>query len=288
MKTPSLHRVISKSSFLLPAIILLCAFHAQAQEQKKSTGNEKRTVSILITKDVDGKTTQIDTTFEATDDFDVDAFVKEHDAGNVVRHKNNNSDKSIVIRMPEMNMSDMSINPDTLVINGDTIIVNTEINTASEGLPGMEDMGMDNHFEIPAEPFGHECCPGQPECRQGEKGCQPTMIPFTGFGFPGMENLMPFGDLENLKIKTKRHGKKVIMTFRDNERKPKHRHHMEERSYCSTNDSDDDQPSKHKKVIILKDDRQAIEKEMNVDVERRKEGDREVIIIKKKMDSDNK
>jgi len=288
MKPFGIRSRMPKSMFLLPAILLLWAFAAHAQ--KNTDQPEKRKFTIHITKEVDGKTMQIDTSFESRDNFDVDAWVSKHDVEPGAEGQMKKSEKEINIRIPEMQMEDMPNLPDTMFVNGDTVIVNFQKNKKifRDMEPGDEEGEF--HLDMPAEPSSRPgCC--SPDRRNterfsdNEEGQSPE-LPFGAFGIPGMENLIQFGNLENLVIKTTRHGKKVTMTFRDDDRRWKSGHHSKRGKYSYNSDGEQAPVAHHKRVIIINDDKNRIEKDRGTKVERRKEGDNEVIIIRKNKEDD--
>ncbi len=289
MKTIPIHSLIFKSIFLLPALILFWSFTANAQQEKNTGKTDKRTVSIHISKELDGKTTQIDTTFEANDEFDVDAWVNEHDSDARGHRHMKKIDKEIEIRMPDFDTEDFSAIPDTVIVNGDTAVVNTKIEKMFRDNPDFGDLDLERHLDMPDE------LSDAPPCQQMEEmpGCCPFMrgqhmqdrFPFGELNFPGLDNLIPFGELDRIVVKKKRHGKEIIISLRDNEDERDSRHHHGDRN--SHNDRDTQmRPPHQQRIIIRKGNGKEIEKDENTKVERYKEGNNEIIIIKKNKEGD--
>ena len=287
MKSFSVRLRMPGSIILLTAVLLLWSIGARAQKTVE-TGKQKYT--IHITREVDGKSTQIDTSFETRDNFDVDTWVNQH-GSSAKAFGNKKTDMNVEVSIPDLETEGMPKVPDTLIINGDTAIVNVLLGNKMEINQESGDLDTENQFGLQSESFpAPGCC--QQHCRRSKslKGIaegQPLMMPFGGFGLPGMENLMSFGELENLTIKTRRHGKKVIMTFRDSERHGESKMHSERGNVFFFNDGEKQSlPGNNKKVIIIGSDATGKEKEMNMKVEKSKEGNKEVIIIRKKAEDE--
>jgi len=265
---------------LIPLVLLFIAGSANAQLKP---GKQK--YSIHIVKDVNGERTEIDTTFESEADFDVDAWVEKHDLINEMDGDKRKMEKEYTITIPGFSSDDMNSMPDTIIMNGDTIIMDTQIEQIFKGIPEHGEMGSENffnkHFEIPECPAHSDmpgCCPSH-----GSQGM--GIMPFNGFGIPGLENIIPFGNLDQIVIKNKRHGKKVIITFEDQDddniviRPGKHNYpYYHDGSHSKMNHS------KEKRIIVEKEIAPGDEVEEGSKVERYKEGNKEVIIIHKKAE----
>jgi hypothetical protein len=194
-------------SFTIAGFILLSA-SSFAQQKSEDQPNAKKTITIHVTKDVDGHTTVIDTTIVTTGDFDADAFLQEKGVLKEVPEDGRNVERRIIIRHPgekEFSWSDKGGNvPDTINFNGDKLII------------------LDDNFDKSVPPPHHRGM----QFRHNYNN-PPTFPPMQGPQFEdmmedmlktfGLEDVMPFGEMKQVVVKKKNHGKKVIITFEDRE-----------------------------------------------------------------------
>lgn len=282
MKTNLLRFKTRRMPFLLIIVLLLLSVSLNAQNKVSKEKSGKQKYSIHILKDVNGEKTIIDTTFESSDDFDVNAWVDKHDAEMEMDKKLQNMEKEINVTIPNFSDMDMKSIPDTIIVNGDTIIVNTQLKKIFENNPDLGKMGMENFFnqniEAPESPKHGmpQCCP-----LSGMHGMD-RMMPFNGMNFPGLEKMLPFGNLERIVIKKKRHGKKIIINFEDNDDDIVIRPGMHRQEYYYNNDRSENRHSRDKKIIIEKEINPGSNDEEGSNVEHYKDGNKEVIIIHKK------
>lgn len=286
MKTNFIHSKLFLFLFFIPALVLMASGNANAQAKESKSAPEKHKYIIHVVKEENGVKTEIDTAFESTDDFNVDAWVdKQEMSQNMVEMKENldKMTKELTVTIPHISEDAMRGMPDTIIVNGDTVIVNTRIEGLEEANRELRELGESDYFnrqfelkEFPeariAEGFAFPGCKGLPE-----------MMPFAGLGIPGLESLMPLGNLEQIVIKKKRHGKKIIITFEDNDDDIIIRPRMNDRMYYYDQDHSNRKHVKGRKVIIEKDvNTSGPEGEMNSKVEHYNDGNKEVIIIHKK------
>jgi hypothetical protein len=232
-----------KSFFLLAfaaAGLLLLPGRSFAQQKTEDQAKSKKTITIHITKEVDGNTVVIDTTVVTDGDFDADAFLEEKGVLNDMPEKGNNVEKHIIIRHPGTqefsdNDSDESM-PDTIIINEDKSLLSDD----KFDMPFPPNSGMPFNFDIPKE-FHHF---------DGQRF--EDMLEGMARSY-GLENVMPFGEMKQMVIKKKHNGKKVIITFRDREgSSDEHRHgnKKEERIIIRQNGEHGMAPRHQERVII--------------------------------------
>lgn len=210
-------KLLSGAFLLLIAVILIPVSKLAAQDNE---GDKK--VHIRITKEVNGKTTVIDTTFTETGQNDIDAFLDQNGMNqdfdeSYVRK----TDKIIKIEIPDIDeeLKDLELQnlwPDTLTLSENIRIYRhspREFNFNWEeypnikfhlDMPEIENMPPDFDFEMPPLPRFEN--------------------------FPPQLDLRPFlkGDHE-IKIKNKRHGKKIIIrTYEDDKPRKCKKHHDED------------------------------------------------------------
>jgi hypothetical protein len=281
MKTMSFQ---SRSLLLIPVILIFFAISSQAQNKPGAEKTTKQKYSIHIVKDVNGERTEIDTTFESNADFDVDAWIGKHDFKNEMDGKKREMEKKYTITIPDFASDSQQSNPDTIIMNEDTIIMNTQFEHIFGEGPEQGEMGREGffnkHFEFPECPAHSEmpeCCPSHGFPGMG-------MMPFHGLSMFGLENLMPLGKLDQIVIKKKRHGKKIIITFEDDDENIVIRPGKYNHKYFNDAEHSNMKHSKAKRIVIEKEIAPGADVEEGSNVERYNDGNKEVIIIRKKPD----
>jgi hypothetical protein len=281
MKTNHLQFKAARISFLITIVLLFVSVSLSAQNKVSKEKPGKQKYSIHILKEVNGEKTTIDTTFESPDDFDVNAWVEKHDAEMDMDDHLKKMEKQFKVTIPNFSAEDMKSMPDTIIVNGDTILVNTQLKKIMEDNLDLGKLGMEDFFnqklEAPASPkYGMPpCCP-----LPGMNGME-QMMPFNGLNFPGLEKLLPLGNLKQIVIKKKRHGKKIIINFEDNDADIVIRPGMHREEYYYDNDRSDTRHSRNKKIIIEKEITPDNSTQEGSNVEHYKDGNKEVIIIHK-------
>jgi len=173
-----------------------------AQQQNDGQKKTKKNITLHITKKVDGKTIELDTTFVTEDEFDSEAFLKKR--GFDFESKNiKDIQKDIVIRHPEFNSfswSDTDI-PDTLQHDKDRMIVFSD--KFDFDMPPMPDYPFRNfHFK-----GSHR------NTNFNERDFEELIEKMARkFDF---EEMTPMGEMKNFTIRKHRNGKKVTITFED-------------------------------------------------------------------------
>lgn len=221
------------SSFLLPFTIagfLLLSGNSLAQQESGNQAKGKNTISIRVTKEVDGNTVVIDTTVVTDGDFDADAYLQEKGIGGATPEAGRNVEKQVIIRHPgsyefKWNDSDCKL-PDTIIIKEDKSLLFDDKFDMS--FPPRS--GMPFNFKMPhAFPYF--------DSKQVE-------AIFEGMARSiGLENVTPFGEMKQVVVKRKRNGKKVIITFEDRKGK---------------GDKQEQGNKKEEKVIILQNGEQGM------------------------------
>ena len=205
MKIINSFRFCLLSMAILGFILLSGKSFAQDKPEKRSKKQE--TITIHVTKEVDGKTMVIDTTVVNNADFDADAFLKdkgmtpemenEHPCmhkKNIVRHHGDSNDEA-----------ERSIT-DTLVMDdGRTIIITKDMDMDMPDLPDMDNgKMMQFDFQMPDGQIGMDC----EHLREMAEELSESF---------GGDNEMHFGSLKQITIKKKKHGNKIVITFGDND-----------------------------------------------------------------------
>jgi len=215
-----------------------------AQQKPDDQAKSKKTITIHVTKEVDGNTIVIDTTVVTDGDFDVDAFLDEKGIRNDMPEGLSNIDEDIVMRHPgeeEFNLSESDDNlPDTIVIDNDREIVFNDRFDMPAPPPPHPGMDFDYNFNMPQE-FSHMERPQFEDILQGM---------FRSFG---LEDVMPFGEMKQVVVKKKHNGKKVIITFEDRDGEKSERNHgnrKEERVIIYNNGDQSRAPQHEERVII--------------------------------------
>lgn len=225
------------------ALIVLYPLRGTAQQKAGDQAKGKQTITIHVTREVDGNKIVIDTTVVTDGDFDADKFLEEKGVMNDLPMTGKKMEKNIIIRRPgeEFGWSDSKSNaPETFIFKGDSLIVdNEEFDFPAPPTPHSM-MPFDFNFNLPGEfPYSKD--------RQIEDMLQGMARSL------GLENVMPFGDMKQVVVKKKRNGKKVIITFEDREGKPmdeSRRHKKEEKVYFYNNGGEGMAPLNEDKTII--------------------------------------
>ncbi|MDO9255871.1 MAG: hypothetical protein Q7U54_10195 [Bacteroidales bacterium] len=270
-----------KSFFLLAFAavgFLLLPGRSFAQQKTDDQAKGKKTITIHITKEIDGNTVVIDTTVITDGDFDADAFLEEKGVLNDMPETGNNIEKHIIIRHPgsqEFSWNDSDDNsPDTIIINDDKSFIIDDDKTLlfddKFDMPFPPNSGMPFNFKMPKE-FRHF------DGQQFENMLEGMARSF------GLENVMPFGEMKKVVVKKKHNGKKVIITFEDREvSRDGHRHgnKKEKRIIIQQNGEQGMAPRNEERVII---DGQPVE---NVVIRRnvKKTGNGDQVIINAEVD----
>jgi hypothetical protein len=248
---------LATSFLLIPATVVA---QAKAGDQPQS----KKTITIHVTKEVDGKTMVIDTTVVTDGEFDADAFLAEKGVLENTPGNEQRMERRIEIRHPgerDFNWSDSDGTfPDTLKFGDDQEIIFSD--KFDRPFPHFNEPGMQRqfHFRMPGD---FAPMPG-PDFDQMLEGMLRSY---------GLDDMMPLGEMKQAVVKKKRNGKKVIITFEDRDDKQtgkSNRNKKEEKVYyyhdggqgmISPGDerviiqenTGKDQPVKtEKKVIIIK------------------------------------
>lgn len=271
MKTTAFPSVLSRMLFLISLAVLVIGTTAMAQDNKAPSGKGKQKVTIHITREEDGKTIVTDTSFTVNDEFDVPAWIDEQDFAGFEPGDGHKKMKHKII-IPHGFSGPMHMNMDTIIMNGDTMLFGInekDIRMMIPDLPELEGLELEKEIqdalrgiEMPEMPEIPGYCP--------HAGFHHP-IPFHNFTIPGLEGLMPFGNLEEIEVKKSRNGKKVTIRFKDRENDQASGYHYH---------FNDAMPEHEKKVIIRKDINRYQDQE--TEIERKTDGDKEIIIIRKK------
>jgi len=235
-------------------VFLLSATTGYSQQKHEDQATNKKTFTIHVTQEVDGKTVVLDTTIVTADDFDVDGFLQEKGLKEEIEEEMKKAENEFSHRESEGTSvfrfygSDDET-PDTIIIDNDRVIIRDKrsdfhFDTPIE-LPELPDIQEYNYFN-PPHGFQH-----------------PTEIPIEemlrgmAYNF-GLDKVMPFGDMKQIVVKKKRHGKKVIITFEDrdneefewNESCCPRGHRNKERVIIYKNGKDVEMPDEEGHVII--------------------------------------
>jgi hypothetical protein len=187
-----------------------------AQQKADDQPQGKKTITIHVTKEVDGNIMVIDTTVVTDGEFDADAFLERKGILKDIPESDGNMEKNIIIRRPRQedftwSDSDPEV-PDTIINNDDTIIVFSD----RFDMPGssLHQNGINNQFDFD---IPDDFSPMQQP--QFEDRMEAMLRSF------GLENVMPFGEMKQVVVKKKRNGKKVIITFEDRKNKDGEKEH---------------------------------------------------------------
>jgi putative transposon-encoded protein len=235
--------ITTKSFFLLAfaaAGFLLLPGRSFAQQKTEDQAKSKKTITIHVTKEVDGNTVVIDTTVVTDGDFDADAFLEEKGVLDDLPEIENNVEKHIIIRHPgsqefSWNDSDNKA-PDTIIINEDKSLLFDD----KFDMPFPPNSGMPFNFNMP-ETLPHF------DSKQIEEILEGMARSI------GLENVTPFGEMKQVVVKKKHNGKKVIITFKDREGSSdeyRHGNKKEERIIIHRNSDQGMAPSNEDREII--------------------------------------
>lgn len=250
MKTKAAVLLIS----LAISVGMLISGSCFAQQETGKNEKSTKTITIHITKEVDGKTIVIDTTVVTEGDFDADAFLEEKGVFNDQTETGRHIEKNIIIRHPgsgefSWEGSDDNLS-DTIVIDEDRLIVfNDKFDmTFPPPPPPRQGMQFDYNFRMPD---------GFPpmEGPQFEGMLEDMARSF------GLEDVMPFGEMKQVVVKKKRNGKKVIITFEDrNEKGDEHKrgNRKEEKVIMYKNAEQGRAPQKEERIISKGDQNEKI------------------------------
>ena len=288
MKTIDFKSSWSKVMLLLPLLLAFITLGAFAQDKKDKEKSRKETVTIHITKEDNGKLTVYDTTFTTEEKFEIDSWLEarnlyEEEAR--LKEIEEGLEKEIRVTIPHFSEFEGKTIPDTIIVNEDTIflgLAGKDFKYLFHDMPGLEDLEIEKYFDKPMK----HCPPGcrrfevHPRCCPHPRLDRIPDMPFLlDFDLPELDRLFPFGNLDNIVVKKKRNGKKIIIEFEDDDddisRGEKNTYH-----YYFNDDDIQWQPEKGRKIIIEKDD--TGEAEEGTEIKRIKDGDKEVIIIRKK------
>jgi len=202
---------VSNSFFLISSAIagfLLLSGSSFAQEKSDDQTSAKKTITIHVTKDIDGHTTVIDTTIVTNGDFDADAFLQEKGVLKEVPEDGHNVERRIIIRHPgekEFSWNDKDGNlPDTIVFDDRDMVFSDKFDRP---FPSPHE-GMKFHYNF-STPEDFPPMHG-PQFEDMMENMMKTL---------GLEDVMPFGEMKQVVVKKKNHGKKVIITFEDRDGK---------------------------------------------------------------------
>lgn len=189
---------------------LLISGSCFAQQKSEDPGKKQKTITIHITKEVDGNVIIIDTTIVTNDDFDTDAFLREKGVMDDLPGQKEQMEKEIIIRHPgakkiEWNESDNL--PDTLVVGDKKVRV--FVDTDEIESPDLRHQpGMRYHY------YQSDRNHGSPHMQ--DEDVQRLIEDLTES--LGSDNTMSFGDAKQVIIKKKHHGKTIIINFDDNDK----------------------------------------------------------------------
>lgn len=223
---------------------VLLSGHAFAQQKPDDQHKEKKTVTIHVTTEADGITVVTDTTIVITGDFDADAFLDEKGKLKDRLEGSDHMEKQIIIRRPGAGGAGESeadeVSMDTIIINGDRVIVIKEGPDMEMQEPRDLSMPFHGNFNMPGM-----FSPMPP--RQMEAMMQGMLR------LMGLDGVMPFGDMKQVVVKKKRHGRKVTITFEDRKGDccdHSHGNRKEENVMIYRNSEDQQAAPKEVRVII--------------------------------------
>lgn len=265
LKTQTKITMKSKTTFFVISTLLIGLIFftpgTYAQQKSDDQAKTKKTITIHVTKEVDGNTIVIDTTVITDGDFDADAYLKEKGVMKDMPEAGKNVEKHIIIRHPgsgefSWNGSDGN-SPDTIIIKDDKVLIFKDNHDMLA--PSVEGMPFDFNFNMP-HAFPHM------ESQQFEMMLEGLARSF------GVENVWPFGEMKQMVVKKKRNGKKVIITFEDR---------MENSDNIGLGNK------KEEKVIILKNGEQGMMPQNNEQVIIEGQEGENVVIRRKVIKTEN-
>jgi len=193
----------------------LVSLTVTATAQDKSGNHSKQnTITIHVIKEVDGKTIVIDTTVVNNENFDADAFLQEKGVTDNLSEDFPQIKKRIIIPDRENEDELEGETADTMNMEGGKTIIIKKGHRFN--MPDMAQMphpeSFDLDFEIPEGPAGAD------EDHFNE------MIEGLANVF-GPDGAMPCGEMKQIVVTKKHHGKKVVITFKDNDNASCSNHH---------------------------------------------------------------
>ena len=239
-----------------------------AQQKTEDQAKSKKTITIHVTKEIDGNTVVLDTIIITDGDFDADAFLEEKGVMDNMPEAGRRMKRDIVIRHPGSHEYNRYENdnegnmPDTMRIEDNREIAfndNFDMPDFSHDFYGMP---FNDNYTLP-EIFSNMQAP------QLE-----AMIERLARSY-GLDNMLPFGDLKQVVVKKRHHGKKVIITFEDRDGEndnQRHEYRNEDRIMNNRNTNN----NREERVIIRGNSGERDGTNDNSPVEKK------VIIIKKK------
>jgi hypothetical protein len=273
MKTKIPYRIYLLAFCL--GVIMLLKGSSFAQQKPDDQAKSKKTISIYITKEVDGNTVVIDTTFVTEGDFDVDAFLDKKGVQNDMPEGLRDMDEDIVIRHPgdkEFNWNDSEGNLPDSVMND--IRKRFEFDDSFDNrAPGSHHRGLPYYYKFH---MPDEFAPMEgPQFEDRMENILRSL---------GLEDMMPFGDMKQIVVKKKHNGKKVIISFNDKDgdrHEHRNRNKKEERVIIYENGDQSMSPRNQERIIIKRNpDKKVIIKE-DADEAAPAKKEKQVIIIKK-------
>lgn len=203
----------SRTFFLIScvgAVFLLLPAMSFAQEKTDNQQQAKKTITIHVTKEVDGKTMVIDTTVVTDGEFDADAFLAEKGVLNNIPEDEQRMERRIIIRHPGENDFNWDgpdgTLPDTLKFGDDQELIFSD--KFDRPFPHFGEPGKEQYFRF-RMPDDFAPMPG-PEFDHMLEGMLRSY---------GLDDMMPLGEMKQAVVKKKRNGKKVIITFEDRDEK---------------------------------------------------------------------
>lgn len=279
-------------AFSLIALItvFVSANKASAQEKKPSASDQKSEITIHISRDVNGEVVKYDTTFEAGSDFDVEAFLDTKDLG--MKHPEPELDRHVEFfnfETPEPGEEFPKL-PDSIGLDSLMRGVQRMYGEIMKKFPGGPDMKWNFNVEPPDSEQEHPqefqwqdknprtCCPFHNNSRPNNM-CLPQ--------FPGMD-IAPFignSRPEKVIIHKKRHGKKVVITYEDDD---EFEGLKDDEVIIYRNDRD--RPHQGQMQRQYRNENPDGRKQVEVQIEEGKpdKGEKRVIIIEKKIEEDKK
>jgi hypothetical protein len=257
-----------------------------AQENSNPAPKEKSVITIHISKDVNGEIVKYDTTFEADNDFDVEAFLDKKD----LRDLPPDADPGQIpgnydFELPKFE-EDFSFFPDSVEFDTLVLRLHRTYGDIMKKFPAQPGFRWNDRFENPGDEQEEAPVPDNRNKRNCPPGCPfgnmkaPEMMPPQ---FPGQE-LAPFignSRPEKMVIHEKRHGKKVVIKYEDdddivilpNDDRIIYREEMRHPG---------NRPEQYRKQ------KPGMQKEMEYKIQkgRKDNNERKVIIIEKKSDED--
>ena len=275
------------SAALAFCVALLLPGFGLAQETENPAPKEKSVITIHISKDVNGETVKYDTTFEAGNDFDVDAFLDKKELRDLP-HDAGPGEMSGIPDFEWPRFEDhFSFFPDS--VEFDTLVqrLHRSYGDIMKKFPAQPGSRWNYDFEYPGDEQEGSPTPGN----HGNKNIAPQCCPYGNLRlpdimpqpFPGQELAPYIGNSrpDKVIIHKKRHGKKVVIKFED-----------DDDLVMLPNDDrviyrDEMRQSKHRNEQY-RHQKPGMQKEMEYKIQKGRKGENEkrVIIIEQKSDVD--